>query len=1520
MANKVEQLELSFTLNAQSVEQAGAALRAEIEKGLGSISFDALRRNAASTSKKIGEDLKKALTQEVRIDTKALDKSLDQYQNRRLKIERKLAEAAGQSGKGAAKSQAALDKVRLKELRKLINEERKLFRERGRSMALMNAQAKAYLATMKKASKYGGGGFGGAAQLPEVPSGGKGGGRAKTPKGKGKSGGLMNRMMGGMSKSGASALTKAGPMLGKAAAGMGKAAAALGIAAVAIGATVGVLAGLLAVMMAADSAAKDMNKTFLQSAGGADLMGQAFGKTGDAIDAVRGAAVGAQFQLKSLAKDNIEILKTLHEHGTTIRELTKDAKHAGEAMSIYTQSMRMVLQTSRMIGESATTVAQNMSTASEELGMTLDGVAKRFSNITRFAMESGFSTKRFYSMVIQATSGMTMYNVRLEEAAGMLVRIGKILGQKTGGEFLSSLSKGFVNESMTARIKRTKLAGTKNTQATFDRSAKATTDAFQEDLFSALKEGGVKSLDLSTLSSKMSGDMATMKPGELRKQLDKLDPKEQAKFLAKFGAKMQTINAKAADGLRQRLDVLIDVNKGSKGGLLNMSKHLGSLDMGGKLNMYMDSMKSMFRGKELHELSTKQLAALESATGMSGEQLHQMRKLSQGLTGNFAALQEAAKGKYKGMSDADVLKAQKEQIKAFGAFADKSGKIIAAKLDSDGNIDRSRDSQGNLVTIDSQRAYNQSFGKRLDATEKAKSFNEDRAISQQIADNTWSMADMLKAGVSVVLEKIYGVVKSILNFVIPQEQRTQVEGALKQQASFYEAADSAGETKSKLEKQLQKLTIAMEKEGDVNKRENLNNQITNIKGMIGAADMEQQLNMALGNKVFNSDGSVNQSFDRGQKVVGTKGALEQFAAHAGFYATSSDLANRSATATKFDKAQHKKQLQAGMKAHSSAESSIKEILGEEKYKQFKNNPDMAAYFKQNEEVSVDVSQNKDTVAKAKRARDYNVSNTATKDAVSGYSLVSADNSGVTVSDGDAAGTGLSQAASSDLNVSRHGLALSMKDQGRGDISGEIAGLKGGYGNWLVNMNAAALLDGDMKHWIPEAPIDLTGKKVDQTKYGGDSNDYGTTVPEFGMATTPMGYDQETLESYAGTPFNQLTTSSRRKVDPSTSTYVDKESIADQAANKLGIVRLQADANPQTHHTAQDGDLMTVGSSKMERGVGMQVSADVIKGSADAYAHILENPKTGATDSKGAAEFYNQVSNMFLKAGGTAESGVPTVGTVSNPVMQNTAGGIYQKGVETKIGAVADKTDGEVAKEVSKYLQGGVFDSLPEVEKSMKEFAKQQGGQFTLDAWKAHVSQTEPRKVKAMEEAFKKQREMKILLARLKKLAEDKKKSDAKKEEEGISKILRAVGMGGNAEAKKMLQRGGIEQNSTFMTKLNKYKTQDVNTYQAIVNELVKMGIKMPAVNDFIYQGGAKGGVITPIHSGDDFLGMRKGGGVDNALTRNAGGGGTGTINVNVYSNNLEEVKRAIYTAARNVGIGGRKKSTAGTGNFGKMKA
>ena len=1506
MANKVEQLELSFTLNAQSVEQAGAALRAEIEKGLGSISFDALRRNAASTSKKIGDDLKKALTQEVQIDTKSLDRTLSQYQAKRQKIERQLAVEAGQASKGAAKTQASLDASRLKELRKLIGEERKLLRERGRSMALMNEGAKQYLRTMKQAARYAGGGtapmkvVGGVGKMPEM-----GGSKAVTGGGKAK-GGMAKRVMGGMGKGGGAAMQKAAPMLGKAAAGMGKAAAALGVAAVAIGATVGVIAGLLAVIMAADSKMKDFNKTLLSSVGGADLLSGGYDGVADSVDNMRNAAIGAQFRLKSLAKDNIEILKTLHEHGHTMREMAKDTANASQAMAAYGRSMELVLTYSRMIGESATKVAQDMATTGEELGMTLEGVAKKFSTISRFAMESGFSTKRFFSMVIQATSGMSMYNVRLEEASGLLVRIGKILGQKTGGEFLQSLTKGFVNESMQQRMKRVMLTGKGNTKEAMSMSADNTAVDFQ----SKLEDADLK-ISFKELGINREGGIQDVGSKELTKILSQLDPRQAAFATAKMAETAQSKGkGEVADGLRQQLQTLISISQGSKGGLMNMAKNLDSLDMGGKLNMMRNSMKTMFNGKELYELNAKQLAAVESATGMSGEQLHQMRELSQGMDGNFQVLQtmKADTKRYKGMDKTEREKAQKDQIKAYGAYVNSQGKIIAASIDEDGNIQDAeyRDKNGKMQVKELKKLgeYYQSQGKRLDAQSAAQNFNEDRAIQQEIANNTWSMADMLSGGITMILNGIYGIVRGILSAFDGGAYASAMANEKKQMEDLQKET----KRKTKIDREIRDKEREAAKESDPGKRNKLEKEVTALKiesEKSGWRSKDIKDNLG---KSYNADGSPKSASQLGNVVMG--GAMSQiFGDGASYnmttYDTGKDGINLGISAkdsSDFLNADSKR-------LQSEAPTLYKELMKQAKLVEAMPEKDKEKGKKLATEVAGDLV---DAVGKPSQIRVMDQSTAETID----------DKTGVP-------GSGV-----------QLGLNVGDRVTGTAWTRNQVTGLD--------STNVSALSPIGLQQTFQGTGLNLPtkdayGHEVQNNQMKDNTNRFGGEVwaplkPAGGdgaKSRTNMNYtstigntsESEPNRGWSNTDDGSVRSSGHRRRFMGETTTTNRSAIQKEVTDKTGL----EDFRLSVGGTLANDSLAS--QSFNHHGTGKVVDAVTASGFDDAAdikstqkemanyftpesfrtAEISRKAKQGtyrATHDNLHKKRYKADYASFAEATNPSELTAAAAGLGGDQGNVKVSGGgadgimrfiSEMKTLQKETGQLGVKDDGD------KY-------TLVDLNKDIKAAYDANGGKLlTLDQFKGWMQENRP-VFKSIDGNMKANKKSRIALEKMRKLMEAEKNETTQKQKIG----QQLAGYAGLTEKQgKRLSKGDLPAaNSAGLGRLK--ELVGIND-PFVLSALGQLGINKASVQDFIYKGGASGGTITPIHSGDDFLGMRDRGSVDNALARNSSGGGTGTINVNVYSNNLEEVKRAIFTAARNVGVGGRKVNRAGTGNFGTKK-
>ena len=161
---------------------------------------------------------------------------------------------------------------------------------------------------------------------------------------------------------------------------------------------------------------KDLNRTLMTSGlAGADLADQ-YGRLGDTLTNISQHFAEA-FTLKNVwgttAKDHLEILGGFASAGVSFRQMKEGIAQAADGMKRLEEYTVAALTYSKLLGLSTQEMSSTMASYMEELGLTLEGVSGRFANITVAAKESGFATKRFFNMLLQATSGMSMYNVRL---------------------------------------------------------------------------------------------------------------------------------------------------------------------------------------------------------------------------------------------------------------------------------------------------------------------------------------------------------------------------------------------------------------------------------------------------------------------------------------------------------------------------------------------------------------------------------------------------------------------------------------------------------------------------------------------------------------------------------------------------------------------------------------------------------------------------------------------------------------------------------------------------------------------------------------------------------------------------------------------------------------------------------------------------------------------------------------------------------------------------------------------------
>lgn len=560
----------------------------------------------------------------------------------------------------------------------------------------------------------------------------------------------------------------------------------VGPAIAAIGALAAGLAAVVAVIVAADAAMKDLNRTLADSGVGAADLANQYKRLGSTLDDIsRHFAEG--FTVNRIwgvtAKEHMEILGAFHQAGVSLQQMAAGADESGDRMERLEKHTVAALTYAKLLGMTNSEVGAMMGSYMEELGMTVQGVQERFSGIAAAAKESGFSTKRFFNMLLQATSGMSMYNVRLEEAAGLLVNLSQVLGQQKGGEFLQGLVKGFKDESTQDRIRKSLILGVSDWAKILQIDAKAKAESFARQLGDLSKEDAAKGSQVQGLLKAQGLDPS--KATEFMQRLRKLSPTE----LGQLAAGIQDVGGTAAVGLgRQVLDLATSA-QAFRGDLAGVTAARALAGPNAALLAAMNMPKAM-TGKTVGQISETELKNLMATEGITGESAEELRK-----TRNIEIIM---RGRY-----ANALKAGK-----------------TAKGESfEEWLMRQQAAPGTEATV-----------------------AQDILLAQEIAKKTTDMAKILEHGVQWLLSQIYNKVSIIASKFGADRLEKNEETAIDQAAK--ELADALNKTKDARLEQQRALVTAQESlktESSPEKRAQLQKEVEDRTKAIKALDTRAAL-------------------------------------------------------------------------------------------------------------------------------------------------------------------------------------------------------------------------------------------------------------------------------------------------------------------------------------------------------------------------------------------------------------------------------------------------------------------------------------------------------------------------------------------------------------------------------------------------------------------------------------------------------------------------------------------------------
>jgi hypothetical protein len=388
----------------------------------------------------------------------------------------------------------------------------------------------------------------------------------------------------------------------------------------AVGVVLGVVVGML---IAADDAQKEMNKTLVEGAGLADWSYKTAAHGVNEFSSSLREALNSAFALSSQFggddKDYTAIISQLQQGGFTYRELTQNGMELGA-------NLEQLVIDSRAVGQSLAETAQQYAEFHETFGFGQKQIHESYMAIANAAQMSGMGTKRFFTAVSQATSGMALYNVRMEEAAGLLALTSKILGGADASEFIKSLTKGFSEESYQETTKRVLIAGAADTAKIFEGAVKRAVEAFSKDfaaqgpVLQAALEGAKIPLDAEVLND----------PQKLMSAMLDLDDKDRRAVIAQ----LQANGGDAGRGLAEQLYQLDKLRDGMSKSLAAQVKGASAMDMQAKLAMSFQRLSELGE-KRIADLSLQQLMALSETTGMSRDQIEKLGRIEDYIRAQF---------------------------------------------------------------------------------------------------------------------------------------------------------------------------------------------------------------------------------------------------------------------------------------------------------------------------------------------------------------------------------------------------------------------------------------------------------------------------------------------------------------------------------------------------------------------------------------------------------------------------------------------------------------------------------------------------------------------------------------------------------------------------------------------------------------------------------------------------------------------------------------------------------------------
>lgn len=507
---------------------------------------------------------------------------------------------------------------------------------------------------------------------------------------------------------------------------------ALGPIVIALGAFAGMMFGI-------DKEVKEFNKTAVNTFGTRSVVNLGLGDMRTGLTTLRHVTQDLNNTLGMTSEEALGLFDAIDAGGVSMANLVRGINNAADREQHLIDVMQKTASTAKALGVGVNEFAGTIAEYTDTLAFSLESVSDQFALISKQAQDAGFSTRRFYSLITQATAAQASLNTHLDDTAALLVRMSKVLGQKTAAEALGGAAGGFKEMGTQERYKTIMTTGAGRTKGIIEDAAARAARTFAVDfarggsgdaIANAIRTAGLD-FDVEAITRAGADSYNEEATRGLVDQLAGMTREQQAELIAAVRA--------GDPATARRLEQLVSLSRGTSGSMADMSDALSSLDPGATIAMKLQSAMAIL-GRPLHELSGVERMAAESITGMSGDQFEQYQRLAEDAEGRMMILTRLAES---GRDTAEEDRAA--MAEQYGAIIE-NGKIISATVRDGAVVTGAEITSGmDLLTTSLESGA-------MDASEAV---DENLVLAQDAYDETVTISEVLQNEIAGYLRGLY---------------------------------------------------------------------------------------------------------------------------------------------------------------------------------------------------------------------------------------------------------------------------------------------------------------------------------------------------------------------------------------------------------------------------------------------------------------------------------------------------------------------------------------------------------------------------------------------------------------------------------------------------------------------------------------------------------------------------------------------------------------------------------------------